>query len=155
MKKNRKQLHTNRNIRVIWTHVICAKNNQVKIFYSYSHKVALWCASFHLKESFKAAFFLVGLQLKDPLFSTEGTVEARQGKQFCGRIPQLSKKLPSWPAFSPEDEEISSAYTGLISFRGPSDFTLAVSLTELRAEWPVNDSPSKPLWESTSAVTNT
>jgi hypothetical protein len=75
-----------------------------------------------LNGSFKAPFFLAlgGLELSDLLFSTGGTVEARQGKQLPGRIPQLSNN-PSSPAFS-SAEVISSRNTGCFtSFEDPSD----------------------------------
>ena len=99
--------------------------------FQYSHRAPFPFPSFHLKECFKEAFFLElgGLELNDLLFSTEETVDARQGKQLLGRIPQFSNTPSSLPGLSPTDEEISSMYTGwFASFKGPSH--LETSLAE-------------------------
>jgi len=78
-----------------------------------SHRVAFPCPSFHLKETFVGVFFLAlgGLELDDLLFSMEGMVDARHGKQLFGRIPQLSKSPSSLLEFA-STEEISSRNTG-------------------------------------------
>ena len=78
-----------------------------------SHRVVFPCPSLHLKESFIGAFFLAlgGLELDDRLFSIEGMVDARHGRQLFGRIPQLSKS-PSSLLELASTEEISSRNTG-------------------------------------------
>lgn len=57
------------------------------------HSVGIAWSSFHLKENFRAAFFLVlgVLGLRGLLFSSEGAARVRQDKQVCGRSPQLWK----------------------------------------------------------------
>lgn len=92
---------------------------------SYLHKEALEFPSLHLKEIFEATFFreFGGLELSDLLFSSEDIVEARQGKQLFGRMPQFSSIPSSLPPFSSVDKEISSRNTGcLSSLEGPSGF---------------------------------
>jgi hypothetical protein len=76
-----------------------------------------------LNGGFKAPFFLAlgELELSDLLFSTDGTAEARQGKQLPGIVPQMSNNPSSLPAFS-STEVISSRNTGCFtSFESPSD----------------------------------
>lgn len=88
--------------------------NTKSILLEHSHKAALGFPSFHLNDSFKAAFLspLEGLELSDFLFSTEFIVDARQGKQLLGKIPQLSNIPSPLAELSPVVEEISSMNTG-------------------------------------------
>lgn len=80
-------------------------------------KAATGFSSFHLKGSFIAAFFfaLGELALRECLFSTGATVDARQGKQLFERIPQLSNKPSSLLLLPLAEEEISSRNTGCTS----------------------------------------
>jgi hypothetical protein len=66
----------------------------------------------HRVESFGRAFFfeLGGLE-NDLLFSREGMVDARHGRQLLGRMPQLSK-IPSSLLELASTEEMSSRNTG-------------------------------------------
>jgi len=93
-----------------------------------------------LKDSLTVAFFLVlgGLELKDLLFSIEGTVELRQGKQLLGRIPQFSNNPSSLLELPSAFEDISSMKTAcLVSIKALSDFDCEMtSLREFRAEPP-------------------
>lgn len=68
--------------------------------------------AFFLNGSFKEGILieLVGLELRGLFFSVIGAVEARQGKQLLGKIPQLFSIPPSPPLLvsSTERLEISS-----------------------------------------------
>jgi hypothetical protein len=100
--------------------------------------VPLAFSSLHLKESFEVTFLLElgGLGLDDLLFSTEGTVDWRQGKQLLGRIPQLSNIPSSLPRLPSTDEEISSRNTGwFASFIGPSHLGCESKSSEFIEAW--------------------
>lgn len=100
------------------------------------HKGPVVCPSLHLKDSLSAAFFLVlgGLELKDLLFSIEGTVEWRQGKQLLGRIPQLSNNPSSFLELSSAFEDISSMKTGCLeSIKALSDFDCEMTSSTVEA----------------------